>query len=303
MSFFVTILGSGSAVPTSRRGLTAQFVSCSSRHILIDCGEGTQMQIRKFGIKFQRIEHVLISHLHGDHYFGLVGLLSTMHLMGRTKSIQVYGPKGLKEIVELQLNYGGARLSFDINFVEVPDDRQGVLFEDSKISIEYFPLKHRIPTTGFVIREKQKERHLDGELARRDGVKVEYFYRLKKGEDVIDGNGGVISADKYTTTADKPKAYAFCSDTKYTESIVPYVQDVDLLYHEATFLEGHKDRAKATLHSTARQAATIAKMASVGRLIMGHMSARYDSSKEHIVQAQEVFEDCWVAEDGETYEV
>jgi len=303
VSFSVTVLGSGSAVPTSRRALTSQFVECRSRYILIDCGEGTQMQMRKFGIKFQRIEHVLISHLHGDHYFGLVGLLSTMHLMGRTKAISIYGPQGLKEIVEMQLNYEGARLAFEINFFNVPANESGLLFEDAKISIEHFPLKHRIPTSGFLIREKEKDRHLNSERAARDGVKIEYFHRLKKGEDVYDEEGNLIKANDYTTPADKSKAYAFCSDTKYEEAVAPFIMGVDLLYHEATFLEEHKDRAKATLHSTAKEAASIAKMASAGKLLMGHLSARYDSVEKHIEEAQTVFSNCEVAEDGNTYVV
>ena len=284
MSFSVTVLGSGSAVPTSRRGLTSQYILCRGRHILIDCGEGTQMRIRKYGVKFQRIEHILISHLHGDHYFGLVGLLSTMHLMGRRKQIQIHGPKGLKEIVEMQLNYEGARLAFEVSFNVLDSKTVGVVFEDEKISIQHFPLAHRIPTAGFVIREKLAERHLKAELAQQDGVKIAYFHRLKKGEDVIDEDGSLISFD-----------------TKYSEAIIPSIQGVDLLYHEATFIEQHLDRAKATMHTTASQAATIAQKASVGKLIMGHLSARYDSVEQHVEEAKVIFENSEVAEDGETY--
>ncbi|MDX2361794.1 MAG: ribonuclease Z [Crocinitomicaceae bacterium] len=303
MSFSVTVLGSGSAVPTSRRGLTSHFVDCNNRYILIDCGEGTQLQIRKFGIKFQRIEHILISHLHGDHYFGLVGLLSTMHLMGRVKAIQVYGPKGLQGIIESQLNYDGARLDYDIQFTELENSKGGVVFEDKKVRIEHFPLSHRVPTNGFVIREKEKERRLNIELAMKDQVKIEYFHRLKKGENVIDETGRSLEFDKYTFAPDKPKAYAFCSDTKYHEPVVPFIQGVELLYHEATFTEKFIDRAKATSHSTAVQAATIAMKAEVGTLLMGHFSARYDTGKEHIAEASTVFENCIAVEDGETYQV
>ena len=303
MSFSVTVLGSGSAVPTSRRGLTSQYVVCRSRHILIDCGEGTQMQIRKYGIKFQRIDHILISHLHGDHYFGLVGLLSTMHLMGRKKEICIHGPKGLKEIIELQLNYEGARLAFDMEFIELPAGESGLVFEDEKFRIEHFPLKHRVPTTGFVIREKERERHLNIELAQRDGVKIAYYHRLKKGEDIEDEDGKHIRSEVYTKPADPVKSYAFCSDTKYSEAILPYIENVDLLYHEATFLELHKDRAKATMHSTAAEAASIAKQASVGRLVMGHLSARYESGEQHLDEAKAIFENSSVVEDGETYQV
>ena len=303
MSFLVTVLGSGSAVPTSRRGLTSHFISCNNRHILIDCGEGTQMQIRKFGIKFQRIEHILITHLHGDHYFGLVGLLSTMHLMGRVKSIQVYGPVGLQELIEAQLNYDGSRLSFDIHFTVLDSKTAGITFEDEKILIEHFPLSHRVPTTGFVIREKIKERRLNVERAEESNVKIEYYHRLKKGEDVTDDEGNVLLCDTYTLPPEAPKSYAFCSDTKYFEPVIPYIKGVDLLYHEATFTERFSDRAKATSHSTAMQAATIAKKAEVGKLLMGHFSARYETGDEHVAEATTIFANCIAVEDGESYQV
>lgn len=301
MSFSVTVLGSGSAVPTSRRGLTSHFIMCNNRYILIDCGEGTQMQMRKYGIKFQRIQHILISHLHGDHYFGLVGLLSTMHLMGRTKSITIHCPKGLKEIVELQLNYEGARLAFPIIFNVLDSSSNGLVFEDDKMLIEHFPLVHRVPTTGFVIRQKERERQLNVDRAEKDGLKIEYYHRLKKGQDVQLKTGEVFRSLDYTFDPPVARSYAFCSDTAYSEKIVPFIQDVDLLYHEATFINHHADRAKATLHSTAKQAAQIAKQANVGRLMMGHFSARYDSGVEHVKEAKTVFEMSFAAEDGETY--
>jgi ribonuclease Z len=184
VSFSVTILGSGSAVPTAKRNPSSQYVQCSSRSILIDCGEGTQMQFRKFGVKYQKVDLILISHLHGDHYFGLVGLLSTMHMMGRTRAIDVYGPKGLKEIVDLQLHAAGSRLAFDVNIHEVEPETNGVLFEDNKIKVEYFPLSHKIPTNGFIILQKEKERKLNIEKAEADGVKIRYYHLLKKSEDV-----------------------------------------------------------------------------------------------------------------------
>ena len=303
MIFTVTVLGSGSAAPTSQRGLTSQYIVCRGRHILIDCGEGTQMQIRKFGVKFQRIEHILISHLHGDHYFGLVGLLSSMHLMGRTKAIQIYGPEGLQEIIEIQLHHAGARLSFDVKFQIVNAKESGVLFEDDKFCIEYFPLVHRIPTTGFIIREKLKDRHILAERAEKDGVKLEYYHRLRKGEDVTDEDGNIWLSSTYTRPPDIPRAFAFCSDTRYDESIVPFVHGVNLLYHEATFIEQHADRAKATMHSTAKQAAQIAKLAEVDVLLMGHLSARYDREDLHLEEAKTIFDKCIVASDGETYTV
>lgn len=303
MSFSVTILGSGSAMPTSGRGLTSQFVQCRGRNILIDCGEGTQIQIRRFGIKFQRIDHVLISHLHGDHYFGLVGLLSSMHLMGRNREIHIHGPSGLQHIVEAQLYYGGARLSFEIHFYETNPEGERLLFEDEKIAIHSFPLAHRVPTTGFRICEKERERHLLGEKAKSEGVPMEYFHRLKKGEDVIGEDGRVFRMAEYTRAAAAPKAYAFCSDTAFREAIAAFVTGVDLLYHEATFTQQHAERAKTTMHSTARQAAELAKLAGVKKLLMGHLSARYDSPDAHEAEARSVFAASEMAADGRTYMV
>ena len=301
MDFTVTILGSGSAVPTSRRNPTAQYLTCCNRHILIDCAEGTQLQLRNLGIKFLRIEHILISHLHGDHYFGLVGLLSTMHLLGRTKPVYIYAPEGLKDIVELQLHYGGSRLAFEIIITTLDTKNPGLVFEDDKIKIEHFPLSHRIPTNGYLIMEKEKERTLNAALAEKDNVKIEHYHRLKRGEDVIDENGKLIAFEKYTTKGEGPKSYAYCSDTKYHEPVIPHIQNVDLLYHEATFVEQLADRAKQTFHSTALQAATIAKKADVKRLILGHLSARYDSGEIHTEEAKTVFENTEVVEDGVTY--
>lgn len=301
MSFVVKILGSGSAVPTSRRKLTSQFVECANRFILIDCGEGTQTQIRKFGVNFQKIDIILISHLHGDHYFGLVGLLSTMHLMGRKRGLKLYGPPELKGILESQLEYDGARLCFKIDFTAVKPKAEKIIFEDKKIQIHSFPVNHRVPTTGFIIREKEKERKLNIEKAKKDGVKIEYYHRLKESEDVVDENGKLISYLEYTLDPPKAKSYAFCADTKYHKPIADFVKDVDLLYHEATFTEKYKDRAKSTKHSTALQAAKIAKLANCGKLIMGHLSARYENGDLHEEEAKEVFESVEVVEDGSTY--
>ncbi len=301
MEFSVTILGSGSAVPTSGRGLTSQYIQCRGRSILIDCGEGTQMQVRRFGIKFQRIDHVFISHLHGDHYFGLVGLLSSMHLMGRKRSIHIYGPPGLKEIVEMQLHYGGARLAFDVFFSETDVSGLHRIFEDNKITVDSFPLAHRIPTTGFLIREKERERHLIKEAVQRDGIPMEYYHRLKKGENIRMENGRELKFEDYTTSADLPKSYAFCSDTAYRDEVAAYVEGVDLLYHEATFTMQHAERARATMHSTAQQAAELAKKAGVKRLLMGHLSARYDSPETHEREARAVFPASEMATDGDTY--
>ena len=298
MNFEVTILGSGAAVPTLRRNPTSQYVVCNDRHILIDCGEGTQMQIRNYGIRFQRLTHILISHLHGDHFFGLVGLLSTMHLMGRDKGITVYGPKELESIIKSQLEIGGAKLDFDLQFVATDSKIPQLIFEDKLIEIHSFPLKHRIPTTGFLIREKAKEFNLNSEAIKGSGLKIEHFHLLKKGEDVLDEDGQIFRFKDYTFPPKASYSYAFCSDTKYDLSIVPYVKDVSVLYHEATFTEKDSERAKATFHSTAAQAADIAKRANVGKLYLGHLSARYESTAAHLSEAAKFFDNTEVVEDG-----
>lgn len=303
MDFTVTILGSGSAIPTSRRNPTSQYIQCCNRKILIDCAEGTQMQLRRQGIKLQRIEHILISHLHGDHYFGLVGLLSTMHLLGREKPIDIYCPSPLEAIVRMQLEAGGAKLAFEIRFHPLPEGAHGTIFKDTKIKIEHFPLSHKIETHGFVIRELAKERNLDIDKAQKRGVLIEEYARLKKGIDVVREDGTLIQSDEYTIAGASELSYAYCSDTQYFESIIPYINEVNLLYHEATFIEALRDRAEATKHSTAKDAATIAKKANVGRLLLGHLSARYDSGEEHLAEASSIFPSTQVVEDGDKFVV
>jgi len=302
VGFSVTILGSGAAVPTSRRNPSGQYVQCRNRHFLIDCAEGTQMQMRKFGVNFNRITHVFISHLHGDHFFGLVGLLSTMHLMGRVKPIHIYGPLGLKEIVKMQLEVAKGKLAFELIFQEIEPEEKSVLFEDDKVTVRCFPLVHKIPTSGFRIEEKLSERKLLAEKAKADGVKLEYFHRLKKGEDIKE-DGKTLSHLDYTVAAEEPKSYAYCSDTALSEGTINAVEGVNFLYHEATFIEVLRDRAKATKHSTAKDAALVAKRAGVGKLLMGHLSARYDSGEQHNEEAQEVFPDSECVEDGQVIEI
>ncbi|HIP32379.1 MAG TPA: ribonuclease Z [Crocinitomicaceae bacterium] len=303
MSFTVTILGSGAALPTKTRNPTSQYVECRGRKIVIDCGEGTQVQFRKYGVKFQKVEHILISHLHGDHYFGLVGLLSSMHLLGRKKSIEIYGPDGLKQILDLQLQYGGSRLSFEINFHTLDTTNSGIAFEDDKILIKHFPLSHKVPTNGFLIQEKEKERTLLIEKCQRDNIKIQFYQYLKRGENVLGDDGKEIRFEDYTLKVEKSKSYAFCSDTRYFEPIIEEIKDVNLLYHEATFTEDFRDRAKSTMHSTTKDAANIAKKASVGKLLLGHLSARYENGSQHELEAREIFENSVIVEDGDKFEV
>ncbi|MGV3612125.1 MAG: ribonuclease Z [Fluviicola sp.] len=301
MNFEVTILGSGAALPTSFRNPTAQYVQCNDRHILIDCGEGTQVQLRRYHVHIQKINHILISHLHGDHFFGLVGLLSSLHLLGRDKGLTIYGPEELEQIIRLQLEVGGTRLGFELNFVALNGKEHRLLFEDKLIEIWTFPLSHRIPTNGFLIKEKPKDRKLNADRFEEAGLSLTLIPKLKQGLDVELESGEMIYADEYTYTAKSSKSYAYCSDTIFDERIVQYIKGVNVLYHEATFLQDKSDRAKQTFHTTAQEAATIAKQAEVGKLLLGHLSARYENGLKHFEEASAVFENVNVVEDGETY--
>ncbi len=303
MDFTIQILGSGAAVPTLKRNPSAHFVDCLNRHILIDCAEGTQHLLRKNGVKIQKIQIILISHLHGDHYFGLVGLISTMHLLGRTSGLTIYGPKELEQIIRMQLEVGGHRMGFDIHF-EVLDTKDKIqIFEDSKIKIHTFPLKHRIPTFGFLIEEKSRGNNLRVPLLEEDKIPVVYYDKLKEGKDVVLDDGRLIRFEMYTTAPSVTRSYAYCSDTKYDENLVSFIENVTLLYHEATFLNDMQSRAKATFHSTAREASLIAKKSKAKHLILGHFSARYQHADAHLTEARTEFDSVFSAEDGRIFSI
>lgn len=297
MKFEVTILGSSAALPTLQRNSTAQYVICRNRNILIDCGEGTQMQMRKYGIRFQRLDIILISHLHGDHFFGLVGLLSTMRLLGRDDKLTIICPKGLPEILLNQLEIG-YKLDFDITFIELEGNENSIVYEDKSIVIETFPLKHKIPTNGFIVREKEGERKMKPYVLDHPLLKIEYIHRLKRGEDVVTESGKTLKSKDFTDDPLPSFSYAYCSDTMYSEKVAEYIKNVSVVYHEATFIDQHKDLAKATMHSTAKQAAEIAKKASVNKLFLGHLSARYADGKQHEVEARQIFENVEYVVDG-----
>jgi ribonuclease Z len=299
VSFYVQFLGTGSALPTVNHRPTSQYIFCQNRHFLIDCGEGTQIQLRKRSVKIQKLDAIFISHLHGDHYFGLVGLLSSMHLLGREKGIVIYCPEPLEKIVRMQLELGGASLNFEIEFRFIDDKFEGLIYEDKVIEITTFKLKHKIPTHGFVFKEKIKERHLLASKFKESGLSLLQIPDLKAGKDVIDTNGNIHSFKSYTTKPKPSASYAFCSDTAYSESILPWISGVDVLYHEATFTNKDKARAKSTFHSTAEHAAKIARMAKAGKLYFGHLSARYENAETHLKEAKIHFENCFEAIEGD----
>ncbi|MCM8571062.1 ribonuclease Z [Gramella jeungdoensis] len=294
----VTILGCYAATPRSFTNPTSQVLEVNNHLFLIDCGEGTQVQLRKNRIKFSRIKHIFISHLHGDHFYGLVGLVSTFRLLNREKELHIYGPKGIKEIITLQLKLANSWTNYPLIFHELTSREPQLLFEDTKVSVSTIPLKHRVYTNGFLFREKEGDRKLLINEALKYNIDVTLYRSLKKGKDVVSEDGKLISNHLVTADPPPPKSYAFCSDTVYDEEIVPFVKNVTALYHESTFLEEEVDLAFPTKHSTARQAATIAKLAKVKKLILGHYSTRYDDIELFRTEAESIFPEIILADDG-----
>ncbi len=298
MNFTVTILGSGAALPTQNRVPSSQYINCNNRHFLIDCAEGTQLQLRKFKIHFQKISHIFISHLHGDHYFGLVGLLSSMNLLGREKDITIYGPPELQDLLVRQLTPGESKLSYDINFHSLNFKEKNKIFEDEVVEVYSFPLKHKIPTCGFLIKEKPKLLKINKEKIKGKKIKIEHFRDLQNGLDIKLDSGEVCRYQDFTLPPSPEMSYAYCSDTKKNNKISEYITGATALYHEATFLIKDKGRAKSTLHSTTEDAAQIAVLAKVKKLIVGHISSRYTSDEVHQEEVQCIFENAEVAYDG-----
>lgn len=298
----LTILGCYSATPRTDTNPTAQVLEIKNHMFLIDCGEGTQVELRRNKVKFSRIKHIFISHLHGDHVFGLVGLISTFRLLTREADLHIYAPKGLKEVITLQMKLADSWTNYNLIFHELTSTTSELIYEDEKVEVYTIPLDHRIYTNGFLFREKPGERKLDMNAVLNANVDVAYYRKLKQGFDVENKKGELIKNETVTKSANKPKSYAFCSDTAYNEAIVPIIKNVNVLYHESTFLDKHEKLAKPTKHSTAKQAASIAKQANVNQLILGHYSTRYDNLKDFKTEAQTVFENVDLARDGKTFE-
>lgn len=298
MKFEVTILGCGSATPTLRRAATAQYVNARERHFLIDCAEGTQLKLRQHKAPVQRLHAIFISHLHGDHYFGLVGLLSTMHLLGRQAPLHLYGPPGLEEILNVHWKHGRTTLRFPLCFFGLTENKTEVLYEDSQVFVRSFPLKHGIPCWGFRVEEQPLKRKINRAATDRHGVPKYKMRSVVEGNDFVNEAGVVIPNAELTFDPRPPKSYAYCSDTAYSPAIVPHISGVDLLYHEATFAEAMKVRAKETMHATARDAGRIAAQAKVNQLVIGHYSARYRNIDLLVDEAREEFSNTIGGEDG-----
>ena len=269
---------------------------------LIDCGEGTQVQLRRHKVKFSRISHIFISHLHGDHFFGLPGLVSTFRLLGREKELHIYGPKGIKEAITLLLKLSDSWTNYPLYFHELTSKGPELIFEDEKVEVKTIPLKHRVYTNGFLFSERPAKRTLNIDAVRKYGIDKSAFTNIKNGKDAQAANGETIKNELLTFAPPKTKSYAFCSDTVYNEDIVPIIRGTDVLYHESTFLDSEEHLCQKTKHTTAKQAATIAKMAQVKLLILGHYSTRYKSLDLFKQEAQPVFKSVELAEDGKVFE-
>lgn len=296
--FNINILGCGSALPTTRHLATSQIVDLRDKLYMIDCGEGTQVQMRRMRVRFGRLAHIFISHLHGDHCFGLPGLISTLGMLGRTGELVVHGPKEVETYLRPVMDLFCRGMEFEVRFNPVDTRSHSLVMEDRSLSVYSIPLKHRIPTCGYLFAEKPKEAHIIREMTDFYQVPVRCMKDIKQGQDYVTPEGEVVPNSRLTRPAAPPKRYAFCSDTAYNRSIIPIIEGADLLYHEATFAECDLARAKETFHSTARQAAEIARDAHVKRLVIGHYSARYEDLSELHREAEAVFPSTILGNEG-----
>lgn len=302
-AFDVTILGCSSALPAFGRYPTSQLVHIAGRYFLIDCGEGAQMQLRRYGLKFQRINHIFISHLHGDHYLGLPGLMASMHLLGRTDQLDLYADAGLKEILDVNNKHSKTFLKYSVNFHPLDFSESKLIFEDEKVKISTLILKHSIQCCGFVFEEKERPRKIIKEKIEELQIPLAALEALKMGGDFVRPDGTIIPNIELTTDPLPPRKYAYCSDTVYKKDLLPQLQNADLIYHESTFMEDMRQRADQTMHSTAKDAATIAKEAGAKRLLLGHFSARYKDLNPLLEEARSIFPQTYLADEGEKYYV
>ena len=301
MKFEVTILGSSSATPIFNRNPSSQALNVNERLYLIDCGEGTQQQMLKFDVKISRIDHIFISHLHGDHYLGLVGLLSSMHLNGRSKTLHLFCPPLLRDIIDLELRCSDTTLQFPIDYRFTNPQAPEVILENADVTVESIPLDHRIPCTGFLFREKKRLRKLLKERLAELNIPIEYYSPLKKGADYTTPEGKIIKNTELTTDSAAPKTYVYCSDTQFNPRYFNQIGNATLLYHEATFLHNMLERALETNHTTALQAGEVAVETNAEKLLIGHFSARYKTLNELLEEARGVFPETELAIEGKTF--
>lgn len=301
--FEVHILGCGSALPTTRHNSSSQVVRVGNKQYMIDCGEGTQLQLRKSHIHFSFIDHVFVSHLHGDHCFGLIGMISSFGLLGRTTPLHIHADPMLKELMQPQLDFFCKDLKYKVVFHDIDATKHALIFENNAITVHTLPQKHRIPCCGFLFKEKPKKRHLRKEMIERYNI-PEYKRRgIKEGEDYTTPEGETIPNSILTSPADASRSYAYCSDTLPCPANCPLIENVDLLYHEATFAQSEAQRAKATFHTTAKDAAGIAKQANAKKLVIGHFSSRYDDESLLLAEAQEIFPNTELAKENAVFKI
>ncbi len=296
--FTITILGCGSATPTFNRNPSSQVVFMKDKTFLVDCAEGTQMQLRKFNVRQNRIDHIFISHLHGDHYLGLLGLLFTNHLYGRTKDLHIYAPEELKEIIDIQLRASKSVLIYPLFFHSLKEGVLDTIYECHNCEVSSFPLKHSVDTWGFLFKEKSTGRKIRKDLIEELNIPIEFIKQIKLGEDFINEEGKIYKNEDITSPPDHMRSFAYCSDTIYDEDIIKYIENVDLLYHEATFTNDFATVARDKMHSTSAEAATIALKSKAKQLLIGHFSARYDDEIELLDEARCIFPNTIAADDG-----
>lgn len=296
--FRVHILGCGSALPTLKHNPSSQIVEIRGKCFLIDCGEGSQTQLRRSKIKFTRISAVFISHVHGDHCFGLIGMVSTFGMLGRTAPLHIYAPAGFSNIMKMQIDFFCKDLEYEVVFHDVDTNAKNIIYEDRSLTVETVPLSHRVPCCGFIFREKQTLPHILRDMTDYYKVPVSQFNNIKNGVDWVDEEGNVIPYTRLTTPSELARSYAYCSDTKYLPMLHECLKDVCVLYHESTYSKEDEDMAKMYFHSTAAQAAQVASDANVGKLVLGHYSARYEDENRLLEEAKNIFPNTVLSDEG-----
>ena len=301
--FRVHILGCGSALPTMRHFASSQVVEIRGKQFMIDCGEGTQIQLRRSRIRFTKIGHVFISHLHGDHCFGLIGMISTFGMLGRTAPLHIFAPAALEPMLKAQMDMFCFGLEYRVEFHPVDTTQQAIIYEDRSLTVETIPLEHRVPCCGFLFREKQSLPHIRRDMIDFYQIPVSQINHIKAGADWTDAEGNIVPNHRLVSPADRPRSYAYCSDTRYMPNLHKQLKDVDLLYHEATYSEDSINRAEQYFHSTAAQAAQVARDAHVGRLLIGHYSARYEREEVLLEEARKVFPPTSLTDENQVFDV
>ena len=301
--FKIHILGCGSALPTLKHNASSQHIEMRGKCFMVDCGEGAQMQFRRSHIHFSKLNAIFISHMHGDHCFGLMGLLSTLGMLGRTSKLRIYAPKDYEPLFRQQVEFFMQTMEYEMEMIPVDTEKQQVIYEDHSLTVETVPLQHRVPCCGFIFREKPTLPHIRRDMIDYYGIPVSQINNIKNGADWTNEDGDVIPNARLVQPADSPRSYAYCSDTRFVPGLKEKVKGVTVLYHESTYTSDQEDRAKIYYHSTARQAATIAAGAGVGTLLLGHYSARYNDEQVLLQEAKAVFEHSILSQEGMVFDV